>query len=140
MSLGGYLNAQKPGRASVFRLKFAHASGCCRQGSYLAVHNTIIRPSLSRRRAHVRAYAVSGGLKARLIRDVSGAIRPLAIPRPSLRWLDAGAAADEGEVAAAKPAMQPVEQQVDHRCRVERECLRHQQPADDRDAERPAQF
>ena len=44
-----------------------------------------------------------------------------------LRRLGHRAAAHEAEVRAAEPAVQPVEQQVDHRRGVEREHLRHQQ-------------
>ena len=42
--------------------------------------------------------------------------------------------------AAPQPAVQPIEQQIDHRRRVKREDLRHQQAADDGDAERAAQL
>ena len=52
----------------------------------------------------------------------------------------AAAAHESVETGAAQLAVQPVEQQVDHRRGVEREHLRHQKPADDGDAERPAQF
>ncbi len=42
--------------------------------------------------------------------------------------------------AAPESPVQPVEQQVDHRRGVERQRLRHDQPADDGDAERTAQL
>ena len=39
-----------------------------------------------------------------------------------------------------RPPPQPVDQEVNHRRRVQRQYLRHEQAADDGDAERPAQF
>src|SRR5262245_24385262 len=41
---------------------------------------------------------------------------------------------------APEPAVQPVEHEIDHRRRVERQELRDQEAADDGDAERPAQL
>src|SRR5215469_414655 len=43
-------------------------------------------------------------------------------------------------VGTADPARDPFKIEIDHRRRIKRQPLRHQQPADDRDAERLAQF
>src|SRR6516164_892984 len=43
-------------------------------------------------------------------------------------------------VRTADPARDPFKIEIDHRRRIERQPLRHQHPADDRDAERLAQF
>src|SRR5215471_619082 len=43
-------------------------------------------------------------------------------------------------VRSTHPAREPFEIEVDDRCRVQRQPLRYEQPADDRDAERPAQL
>jgi hypothetical protein len=58
-SLDGQHNAQKPRHTSIFKLKIAHVSGCCKQDSYLAVHNhTIKSKSLVRSRVRVCCFGV----------------------------------------------------------------------------------
>jgi hypothetical protein len=83
-----------------------------------------------------------GGLPVEVIYEDSGfkpakASAALSLQLCLLRWLHARAAQDGG-VHAAPLAVQAVEQQVNHRRRVERQHLRHQQSADDGDAERAA--
>ena len=52
-----------------------------------------------------------------------------------------GAAAAAGcAVSSGERLLQPVEEQIDHRRRVERQHLADDQPADDRDAQRPPQL
>src|SRR5262245_1313910 len=51
-----------------------------------------------------------------------------------------GALADRALARAPEPAVQAVEQEIDHGSRVEGQRLRHQEPADDGNPERAAQL
>src|ERR1700754_4723827 len=71
---------------------------------------------------------------------MSDITRLYAPPRPAstdAAELLGGRRHDGGRTGSAP---QPINQEVDHGCGVEREDLRDEQPADDGDAERPAQL
>ena len=116
-------------RSRAASLAYAAARASLKPGGDATVGRHVLRPdvapSRSARTSRRRAERQS---EARIAADLLGPFAPAALP--------AAAAA----LAALHPQAEPVEREVDDRRRVEREQLAQDQPAHDRDAERPPQL